>query len=154
MPVIFGKSYEGSSGALEFQYDLLNPFDTDPKMFALRSAYGFGIGYSGFAVVSLLTGTPMPGLMVQSVYRFGAKANSARSAAMFAYANAAPIALVGSALAQREVWQSIGDDKTGSVHFASAGTMSGSMPMVSSQDTGSPDGGLGRDLRRLWNTIS
>ncbi len=41
------------------------------------------------------------------------------------------IALLGSALVQREVWHSIGDDKTGAVHFAAAGTMSGgSMPVV------------------------
>lgn len=154
MPTIFGRSYENSpTGAMHFQYDLMNPFDMDPKMQALRFAYGFGIGTGGFLVASLITGTPMPGLMVQSITRGYQTANTARTAAMFAYANALPIALVASAAAQREVWQSIGDEKTGAVHFASAGTMSGSMPMVSSQDTGSPDGGLRRDLNRMWHSM-
>jgi hypothetical protein len=112
-----------------------------------------GIGSGGFFVASLFTGTPMPSLMVQSITRFTMKANTARNFAMFAYSNAAPIALVTSAVAQREAWQVIGDEKTGAVHFASAGTMSGSMPMVSSQDTSSPDGGLGRDLRKFWDSL-
>jgi hypothetical protein len=42
------------------------------------------------------------------------------------------VALITSAYLQREVWQEIGDEKTGAVRFAGAGGMSGgSMPVLS-----------------------
>jgi hypothetical protein len=56
---------------------------------------------------------------------------------------AASVALVGSAVAQREVWHVIGDEKTGAIHFSGAGGLSGgSMPVVTSQDTSDPMGGF------------
>ena len=56
---------------------------------------------------------------------------------------AASIALVASAVAQREVWHVIGDEKTGAIHFSGAGGLTGgSMPVVTSQDTSDPMGGF------------
>lgn len=151
---IFGRDYEDSGyGATQFQYDLMNPFDTDPSMFALRMAYGTGISTGGFAVAALVTGTPMPSMFVQSITRAYGSANRAKNVALFASRAATPLvvlpaAVVTSAVVQREVWQEIGDEKTGAVHFAAAGTMSGgSMPVVTSQDTSSPTGGF------TWESI-
>jgi hypothetical protein len=149
MPTILGREYENSPlGAAHFQYDLMNPFDMDPDMFALRMAYGTGISTGGFAVASLITGTPMPSMFVQSITRAYGTAERVRNTAAFAARFAPQVAIIGSAVAQREVWQQIGDEKTGAVHFAAAGTMSGgSMPVVSSQDTSSPTGGF------TWESI-
>jgi hypothetical protein len=128
----------------------MNPFDTDPQMFALRIAYGTGVGTGGFAVASLITGTPMPSMFVQSMVRAYSSAVRAKNAALFAFKFAPQILLVGSAVAQRAVWEEIGDSKTGAVHFAAAGTMSGgSMPVVLSQDTSDPMGGF--DLQSIWS---
>ena len=149
MPIIFGREYADSpAGAAHFQYDLMNPLDTDPDMFALRMAYGFGISTTGFAVASLVTGTPMPSLFVQSITRAYGTAGRVRNTAAFAARFAPQLAIVGSAVAQRETWQVIGDEKTGAVHFAAAGGISGgSMPVVTSQDTSSPTGGF------TWESI-
>jgi hypothetical protein len=67
---------------------------------------------------------------------------------------AATIALTTSAVIQREVWQGIGDEMTGAVHFAGGGTMSGgSMPVVNYQ----PPGGYGKPvdpwIANVWNLI-
>ena len=151
MPTILGKEYENSAiGAARFQYDLMNPFDTNPDMFVLRMAYGSGISFGGFGVASLLTGTPMPNLFVQSITRAYGTAGRVRSTAAFAVRFAPQIAIVASAHAQRETWQHIGDEKTGAVHFAAAGGFSGgSMPVVTSQDTSSPTG----DLDFSWSNL-
>jgi hypothetical protein len=156
MPRIFGKDYENSAmGAARFQYDLMNPFDTDPRMFALRMAYGTGIGTGGFAVASLITGTPMPNMFVQSITRAYGSAHRAKNIALLASKAATPLvvlpaAAVTSAVVQREVWQEIGDEKTGAVHFAGAGGFTGgSMPVVTSQDTSSPTG----DLDLSWSNL-
>jgi hypothetical protein len=141
-------------GAARFQYDLMNPFDTNAQMFALRMAYGTGIGVGGFAVASLITGTPMPNMFVQSITRAYGSANRARNVALFASKAATPLVVlpaiaVSSAVAQREVWQEIGDEQTGAVHFAAAGTMSGgSMPVVPSSNTNDPRGGFS------WESIN
>ncbi len=144
MPTIFGKEYENSPrGAIEFQFDLMNPFDTNPQMFALRTAYGTGIGFGGFGMVALITGEAMPSLFQQSVIRAFGKAQRLRNTVVFVAKFAPQIALVASAAAQAEVWQEIGDPKTGAVHFAGAGGfIGGSMPVVPSGDTSSPSGGL------------
>lgn len=149
MPRILGRNYADSPmGAAHFQYDLMNPLDTDPDMFALRMAYGTGISSGGFAVASLITGTPMPSMFVQSITRAYASASRVKNTAMIVARFAPQLAIVGSAYAQRETWQMIGDEKTGAVHFAASGTMSGgSMPVVSSQDTSSPTGGF------TWESI-
>ena len=50
---IAGRQYDDNlQGALDFQMDIMNPFDTDPEWVLLRAAYGSGIAYGGFAVVA------------------------------------------------------------------------------------------------------
>lgn len=58
----------------------------------------------------------------------------------------APIAVAAaSAYAQRETWQSIGDEKTGAIHYSQSGTMSGgSMPVIGELPTWS-------DVERWWD---
>ena len=70
MPVIAGRFYPDTpAGALEFQMELMNSFDLDPEMLALRTAYGIAISFGGFGLASFLTATPMPSLFSQSITR-------------------------------------------------------------------------------------
>ncbi len=96
MPVIAGRFYPNSpSGALSFQMDLMNPFDADPEMLALRTAYGTAISYGGFGLASFLTSTPMPSLFSQSITRAFMTAGRLRTIGTVA-ANTAPVVAVAA----------------------------------------------------------
>ncbi len=157
---VFGRKYENSGyGATKFQLDLMNPLDTNPQMFTLRIAYGTGIGFGGFGWVSLVTGTPMPTLFQQSIIRAFGTAQRAKNVALFASRAATPLvvlpaAAVTSAVAQREVWEEIGDPSTGAVHYSGAGMMTGgSMPVVSGSNSPYSFSSPSYTLEDLWNDI-
>ena len=100
MPTILGRDYEDSAaGAVKFQFDLMNPLDTDFQMFMLRLGYGTAISTGGFAVASLITGTSMPSMFVQSITRAYGTADRVRNASAFVVRFAPQMALVGSAVA-------------------------------------------------------
>ncbi len=68
-----------------------------------------------------------------------------------------PVVWAGAAMvAQRDIWQSIGDEKTGAIHYSAAGSMSGgSMPVVSLPfySYKSPDTTLGDAVSTWWNYV-
>jgi hypothetical protein len=117
------EEYEGAPGAIELQLELMNPISqleivTDPSL------------------ENLIRAAYMPGIGIAG-YALVAKLTGE-----------AVVVVTASAVAQREVWQNIGDEQTGAIHFAGAGGMSGgSMPVVTSQDTSSPTGGF------TWESI-
>jgi hypothetical protein len=149
------EEYEGAPGAVELQLELLNPISqleivTDPSLENLvRAAYMPGIGIAGYALVAKVTGEAAPGFWVRRVIGYQNTRATVQVAARVAYTALPVIVVTSSAVAQREVWQEIGDEQTGAVHFAAAGTMSGgSMPVVPSADTSDPRGGFS------WESIS
>ena len=148
------EEYSGSSGAVQLQLELMNPISqleivTDPSLENLvRAAYMPGIGIAGYALVAKVTGEAAPGFWVRRVVGYQNTKATVQVFGRAAYTALPVVALVGSAAAQRETWQHIGDEQTGAVHFASAGVMSGgSMPVVSSRDTTSSTGGF------TWESI-
>lgn len=148
------EEYEGPSGAIELQLELMNPISqleivTDPSLENLvRAAYMPGIGIAGYMLIAKVTGEAAPGFWVRRVIGYQNMKATVQVAGRVVYTSIPVIAVVGSAAAQRETWQHIGDEKTGAVHFAAAGGMSGgSMPVVTSQDTSSPTGGF------TWESI-
>ena len=152
------EEYDGPSGAIELQLELMNPISqleivTDPSLENLvRAAYMPGIGIAGYALVAKVTGEAAPGFWVRRVVGYQNTKATAQVLARGAYTAIPVIAIVGSAAAQRETWQHIDDEKTGAVHFAAAGGMSGgSMPVVPSgaYSFTSPS----YTLEDLWNDI-
>lgn len=150
------EEYEGHLGAIELQLELMNPISqleivTDPSLENLiRAAYMPSIGIAGYALVAKITGEAAPGFWVRRVVGYQNTKATAQVLARGAYTAIPLVVITGSAVAQRETWQHIGDEKTGAVHFAAAGTMSGgSMPVVTSQDTSSPTG----DLDLSWSNL-
>ena len=143
------EEYDGPSGAIELQLELMNPISqldivTDPSLENLvRAAYMPGIGIAGYALVAKVTGEAAPGFWVRRVVGYQNMKATVQVIGRAAYTSIPVVLLAGSAAAQRETWQYIGDEKTGAVHFAAAGGLSGgSMPVVPSTDTSSPTGGL------------
>ncbi|AXF52224.1 MAG: hypothetical protein [Circular genetic element sp.] len=77
---VFDTEYEDSPmGAFQFQLDLLNPFDTDARWMALRVGYGTAISYGGYALTSMVTGTPMPGFWTRAINTAFMKGNQIRT---------------------------------------------------------------------------
>lgn len=155
------EEYEGAPGAVELQLELMNPISqleivTDPSLENLiRAAYMPGIGIAGYALVAKITGEAAPGFWVRRVVGYQNAKATAQVAGRVAYTALPVVVVTASAVAQREVWQEIGDEQTGAVHFAAAGTMSGgSMPVVpggsnSPYKFSSPS----YTLEDLWNDI-
>jgi hypothetical protein len=154
------EEYEGAPGAVELQLELMNPISqleivTDPSLENLiRAAYMPGIGIAGYALVAVITGEAAPGFWVRRVVGYQNTKATVQVAGRFAYAALPVVVITGSAVAQREVWQGIGDQQTGAVHFAAAGTMSGgSMPVVSGSNSPYQFSSPSYTLEDLWNDI-
>ncbi len=153
------EEYEGAPGAIELQLELMNPISqleivTDPSLENLiRAAYMPGIGIAGYALVAKITGEAAPGFWVRRVVGYQNTKATVQVAGRVAYTALPVVVVTASAVAQREVWQNIGDEQTGAIHFAGAGGMSGgSMPVVTSQDTSSPTGTLSwKNLKALFS---
>jgi hypothetical protein len=114
-----------------------------------------GIGIAGYALVAKITGEAAPGFWVRRVVGYQNTKATAQVAGRVAYTALPVVVVTASAVAQREVWQNIGDEQTGAIHFSGAGSMSGgSMPVVSSQDTSDPMGGVDLSWKNLKTLFS
>ncbi len=133
--------YEGLEGGVRLQLELMRPFNlydlaTDPSNeTVIKAAYMPAIGYSSYWLVTKVLGESMPGFWVRAASRYHDMKMMIQAAAPHVARTAyvtAPIALAaGSAYAQTQVWDEIGDPMTGAVHYSGAGTMSGgSMPVI------------------------
>ncbi len=140
------EEYEGAEGGARLQLELMRPFNlydlaTDPSNeSAVKAAYMPAIGFTTYWLVTKVLGEAMPSFWVRAASRYHDMKMMAQAAAPHVVRTAqvaAPIAIAaGSAYAQTQVWDEIGDPMTGAVHYSGAGTMSGgSMPVMNELPT-------------------
>ncbi len=149
--------YEGIEGGVQLQLELMRPFNlydlaTDPSNeSAVKAGYMPAIGYATYLLVTKVLGESMPSFWVRAASRYHDIRMMAQAALPYvgrAVYVSAPIAVAaGSAYAQTQVWDEIGDPMTGAMHYSGAGTMSGgSMPVMHELPTW-------RDVRNWWESL-